>query len=318
VQRDGSRVRVNAQLIDAETGAHLGSDRFEEDIADLFKLQDQVVARLANTLGRELVLAEAEKAARSKNPDATDLTMRGRALMMQAVPTKDAWDAARSLFDQALKIDPNDADALAGDATAYKTEFDLGSRNSVTNYEAKVVGQADRAIALAPDNVAAYEAKSHFYTLTGRPSQAVSVADAGLIVNPNDPRLYAMRAYAEMSLRRFDEVKSDLQLAMRLSPRDPKIGAWHVADGTAELGQGRFDAAIDEYRKGIDLGAQFSIAYAGLAAAYAMEDRPFEARDALAEARRVEPKLTVKWMVPHVSNVPNLFEGVAKAGLPYE
>ena len=114
MQRDQSRVRVNAQLIDAESGAHLGSDRFDEDIADLFKLQDQVVARLVNTLGRELVLAEAEKAVRSKNPDATDLTMRGRALMMQPTPNKDAWDAALSLFDQALKIDPNDAGALAG------------------------------------------------------------------------------------------------------------------------------------------------------------------------------------------------------------
>ena len=80
VQRDQNRVRVNAQLIDAETGAHLWADRFDEDVADLFKLQDQVVVRLANTLGIELVKAEAEKGARSKNPDAVDLTMRGWAL----------------------------------------------------------------------------------------------------------------------------------------------------------------------------------------------------------------------------------------------
>ena len=62
VQRDQNRVRVNAQLIDAETGAHLWADRFEEDVADLFKLQDEVVARLANTFGYELIKAEAEKA----------------------------------------------------------------------------------------------------------------------------------------------------------------------------------------------------------------------------------------------------------------
>ena len=61
VQRDGTRVRVNAQLIDAQSGAHLWADRFEEDVADLFKLQDQVVARLANSLGNELVKAEARK-----------------------------------------------------------------------------------------------------------------------------------------------------------------------------------------------------------------------------------------------------------------
>ena len=91
VQRDQNRVRVNAQLIDAETGAHLWADRFEEDMADLFKLQDQVVARLANSLGYELVKAEAEKAARSKNLDAVDLTTHGWALIWheQQPPKKD-------------------------------------------------------------------------------------------------------------------------------------------------------------------------------------------------------------------------------------
>ena len=77
VQRDQNRVRVNAQLVDAESGAHLWADRFEEDMADLFKLQDQVVARLANSLGWALTKAEAEKSARSTNPDAIDLAMRG-------------------------------------------------------------------------------------------------------------------------------------------------------------------------------------------------------------------------------------------------
>ena len=77
VQRDGNRVRVNAQLIDAENGSHLWAERFEEDVADLFKLQDQVVARLANELGYELVKAEANRSVHSTNPDAIDLTMRG-------------------------------------------------------------------------------------------------------------------------------------------------------------------------------------------------------------------------------------------------
>ena len=124
VQRDQNRVRVNAQLVDAETGAHLWAERFEEDVADLFKLQDQVVARLGNALGFELVKAEAGRSVRSKNPDATDLDMRGWALVWQAIPQpmpqkQNTYLAARSLFDQALKIDPDDADALAGEALTY-------------------------------------------------------------------------------------------------------------------------------------------------------------------------------------------------------
>src|ERR1700678_1773385 len=106
VQRDQNRVRVNAQLIDAETGAHLWADRFEEDIADLFKLQDQVVARLANALNYELIRADAETGARSKNPDAIDLDMRGNEAIYRFVqhPTKDYALAVRTLFEQALKI----------------------------------------------------------------------------------------------------------------------------------------------------------------------------------------------------------------------
>ena len=84
VQRDQNRVRVNAQLIDGTTGAHLWADRFEESITDLFKLQDQVVARLANTLGHELVKAEAQRSTHSTNPDAIDLGMRGGRAILAA------------------------------------------------------------------------------------------------------------------------------------------------------------------------------------------------------------------------------------------
>ena len=156
VQRDQNRVRVNAQLIDAASGAHLWADRFEEDLADLFKLQDQVVARLANALGYELVQAEAEAGAHSKNPDSVDLDMRGWAAMnqwAQQPPTKDTLVAVRAWFDRALEIDPNDADALAGEANTYMIEYAFGWTNPETDYDAKILGQADRSIALARDNM---------------------------------------------------------------------------------------------------------------------------------------------------------------------
>ena len=117
VQRDQNHVRVNAQLIDGETGAHLWADRFEESITDLFKLQDQVVARLANTLGYELVKAEAQRGTHSTNPDAIDLTMRGWAAHWQP-PTKESMTSARDYFERALKLDPQDAEALVGLAYA--------------------------------------------------------------------------------------------------------------------------------------------------------------------------------------------------------
>jgi adenylate cyclase len=119
VQRDAGRVRVNAQLIDAESGAHLWADRFDEDVVDLFKLQDEVVARLARALQVELVNAEAQRSLhdRPRNPDAIDLTMRGLALLNQP-PAKGNRLEARDLFEQALNLDPANADALAAPASS--------------------------------------------------------------------------------------------------------------------------------------------------------------------------------------------------------
>jgi adenylate cyclase len=318
VQRNQNRVRVNAQLIDAELGAHLWADRFEEDIADLFKLQDEVVARLANSLGYALIKAEAERASRSKSPDAVDLTMRGRALLSDANPTttKDTYDAALDLFDQALEIDPNEADALAGEALTYMYEASHGWIDPQTDTEAKILGQADRAIALAPDNPWPYEVKSDYLALSQRPSEALNTADAGLAINPNSALLYASRAVAENYLGRFAQAKSDVNQAIRLSPRNPEIGWWRVVLGAAELGLGNLDATIDEAQKAISAGYRASWSYLELAAAYALSDKMEEAKSALTEARRLNPELTVNWMIARWPNTPAMFNGLRKAGLP--
>ena len=105
---------------------------------------------------------------------------------------------------------------------------------------------------------------------------------------------------------------------MRLSPRDVFKGGWQIAFGDAELGLGHFDAAINAYHKSIDLGYSAFIPYVDLAAAYALEGKMDEAKPALAEARRLNPKLTVKWLQTVAPNLPPLFEGVRKAGLPEE
>jgi TolB-like protein/class 3 adenylate cyclase len=319
VQRDQNRVRVNAQLINADSGTHLWADRFEEDLADLFKLQDQVVARLGSSLGYALMNAEAEKGARSKSPDAIDLTMRGWALLEQTGlrPSKDTLNAARVLFAQALQIDSNDADALAGEAGCFELEH-FYYANPETDYDAKVIGRVDRAIALAPDTIKAYRVKSAYLSTSRRFDEAVRAADAGLAINPNYAPLYGPRSTANASLGRFEQAKSDAQLEIRLSPRDPSIGLSHIRLGDAELGLGHLDAAIDNYLNAVDSGYRPFFVYNDLAAAYALEGKMDDAKTALAEARRLNPKLTAKWLQSVAPNIPALFEGLRKAGLPEE
>jgi len=154
--------------------------------------------------------------------------------------------------------------------------------------------------------------------LSGRSSEALGVADAGLAVNPNYVPLYVPRIAAELSLGRFEQAKADAERAIRLSPRDPLIGIFRVQLGGAELSLGHVDAAIDEYRKAIDFGNHEYYAYANLAAAYALAGKMDEAKAALADARSRNPELTAKWMKEHTPNLPAVFDGLRKAGLAEE
>jgi adenylate cyclase len=205
---------------------------------------------------------------------------------------------------------------LAGSAQTYADERLFGLGDPGTDYEAKALGQADRAIALDPNDVQAYSIKANYLNQSRRPSEALDVANAGLAINSNWVGLYFQRAIAENSLGGYEQAKADVVRAMRLSPRHPVFGWFHVVEGDAEINLGHFVAAIDAYRKAIGLHA-FPV-YTNLAAAYAHEGQMDDAKAALAEARRLNPAITIKWMKEHTPNLPAVFDGLRKAGLAEE
>ena len=105
---------------------------------------------------------------------------------------------------------------------------------------------------------------------------------------------------------------------MRLSPRDPFIGLWHAQFGDAEIGAGNIDAAIVEYENAYDAGHRPYWIYANLAAAHALQGKMDDAKSELAEALRLNPKLTMKWFREHSEDIPARVVGLRKAGLPEE
>ena len=115
VQRDQNRVRVNAQLIDAESGAHLWADRFDRPLADLFSMQDEIVASLASQLDVELIANEARRAKRTPNPDSMDLYFQGMSWFNKGRYAENLPEA-RGFFERALALDPGNLDALLGTA----------------------------------------------------------------------------------------------------------------------------------------------------------------------------------------------------------
>jgi adenylate cyclase len=224
-------------------------------------------------------------------------------------------NAVRALYEQALAIDPNDAAALAGEASTYLNEKAYGWGGPGVDYDAKVIEPADRSIAIDPDNPRSYAAKSLYLTMASRPADGLRAADAGLAVNQNDAALHAARAVAENYLGHFQEGIAEAEQAMRLSPRDPGVGPWHNYKSIAEIGLGRYDAAIEETNKAIDAGYRVFLAYAPLAVAYALKGDLEQAKTALAEARRLNPKLTVEYMRQRYADFPWMVEGLRKAGL---
>jgi TolB-like protein len=333
VQRDANRVRVNAQLIDAESGAHLWADRFDEDVADLFKLQDEVVARLARTLQVELLHAEAQRSLhdRTRNPDAVDLTMRGWALFNQSF-TKASRYGALDLFEQALTLDPTNADALAGAASVDTGNYangwyDRGADRGADLY-ARAMQRADQALLLNPDQAVAHNTKALLIMFKTKPDDAVSAAEmiseaeASLRAAPSFANAYLPMAVGEGLLGHHEQAMSDLKQAMRISPRDSNIGIWYMEMGRQLLALHRYDVAIQEGLKATDSGYHTVLSYTALAAFYAAADRVPEAKAALTEAIKLNPKLSLAWFHAHnsafIDSPPGMREALIKAGLPQE
>jgi TolB-like protein len=115
VQRSANCMRINVQLVDAETGNHLWAERFEKPVADLFDMQDEIVSRLAGALNTELIAAEVRRAEKASNPDSMDLYFQGLAWFNKGVIPENVAQA-RSFFDCALAVDPDNVEALVGSA----------------------------------------------------------------------------------------------------------------------------------------------------------------------------------------------------------
>ena len=320
VQRDQNRVRVNAQLIDGETGAHLWADRFEESITDLFKLQDQVVARLANTLGYELVKAEAQRGTHSTNPDAIDLTMRGWAAHWQP-PTKESITSARDYFERAIKLDPQNAEAMVGLAYARLRASVYGWSKAAEDKPTAQMDLLTKAIAINPGYAFAYYVKSAVLWWAKEYLEALAAAETEVALDPNSAYGYAAVGRAEGLLGRCEQSIAHIKQAFALSPRDPLSGIWYGYLGLAEFCRGRLDAAIEQFKRAISSGYPTYFPYTFLAGAEAARGNDAAAKSALAEALRLNPQLTIKWLLTETPFAPTssiVIDGLRKAGLSEE
>jgi TolB-like protein len=327
VQRSASRVRVTAQLIDAETDTHLWAERFDGDAGDLFALQDEITNRIAVALDLELVGAEATRP--TENRDVQDYILRGRAARLKP-PSRENRAEQVLLFERALALDPESVAAqswLAIELAARALDF---MTDTAAADIARAEGLAERAFAASPRSSVARFAKGQVLRAQHRYDEAVREYETVIALNRNWAHAYSHLGWCKFMTGAIEALIPAQEQALRLSPRDPQIGLFYSRIGRSHLLQSRTDEAIVWLEKARNATPAAAIFRSFLAAGYALKGDISPAAVELAEARRLvgddryssiaRLRAVDSWGVPKIRALieSTYFAGLRKAGVPEE
>jgi adenylate cyclase len=328
-RRVGEKITINAQLVSTETGAHVWADRFEGDRSKLGELQVEAVSRLANSLGAELVKAEALRATRERlsNPDAVDLAMRGTAIM-NGPESLASVNEAIGLFERALSLDAKNVQALIGLSWALADRANNFADDAAAADIAHAEKAVDAALVIQPDSSAAHLQKSYVYQVKHQWGPAIAEAEKAIADDRNNPGALAQAGFYKMFLGRAEDGFAGVETALRLSPRDPNVTWWqyYICHFHSHLAQ--WEQAIEWCNKSVASGNETQWPYTDLAAAHGWLGHMKEAKEAAAQVLKYDPDFTIQgWMDSplhdHWNGAPafkaqleRIVEGARKAGIP--
>jgi TolB-like protein len=323
IQRGGERMRINVQLLDAETGGHLWAERFDKPVADLFEMQDEIVARLAGTLNAQLVAAEACRAGRASQPDTMDLYFQGRAWLNKG-STAESRAQARGFFEGALALDPGNIDARVGAAWV-----DVRIGNSYTTDDPAACFLAaevalTKTLSLAPEHAMAHQVLGLTLISTNRAAQGIAECERALALDRNLAPAHGAIGLAKYSMGLGEETECHVQEALRLSPCDTSGYRWMMYAGFAKLLLGADEEAVARLRRSVEMNRNFPLAHFYLAAALAHLDRLDEARSVVQAGLALNPSFTISRFLARASSDNPTYltqrerirHGMSKAGLP--
>jgi TolB-like protein/class 3 adenylate cyclase len=325
VQRGGNRMRVNVQLVDAETGSHLWAERFDKPLADLFDMQDEIVARLANALNAQLAAAEARRAEQAPNPNSMDLYCQGLSQFHRGRSPGHVVQA-RGFFDRALAADPDNAEALIGSAAA---DIADGGNSFVADPGAAFAvaeSKLTKALSSLPDHARGHAFLGYVKILTKRAVEGIAECEHALTLDRNLAEAHAFIGLGKIFTGRAEKAEAHIGEALRLSPRDPSAYVWLTEVGIAKNHLGDCEQAILWCRRAIEANRNYPEAHFHLAAALARLGRLDEARSAGTAGLALNPSFTVSrarinWTAlsddpTHPQQLAPIFEGLRIAGLP--
>jgi adenylate cyclase len=324
VQRAGDDVRVNVQLISAETGAHLWADRFNTDRSKLAELQDDVTARLARALDVQLTEAESRRAERDtrSDPDAVMLAMRGWAALNRTTSRENLMEA-RGFFERALQIDPQSQRAFTGLGRALSFLVLTHLSTDLNADTARANEIADTILKVHPDDAQAHYVKAQVFRAQKRFDEATVEYETAIADDRNFAASYAGLGQTKTFLGRPEEAIAPIEAALRLSPRDPLLNLWLFYKCHAYTHLAQDDKAIEWCQKSVAI-APYWFAYVDLGSAYAWKGEQENAHNAVQALLKMMPGYTVSKLAAEdwskepafVKQYARIVEGAKKAGLP--
>jgi adenylate cyclase len=330
VRRSGNQIRINAQLIDAESDAHLWAERFAGDTSDLLALQDEITGRIAVALGSELIIAAAAQL--RENPDALDYIFRGRAALSKP-PTRDAYAQAIDCFESALRLDERSVEAQSMLAIALLRRVLDNLNDSAASAVADIARAEElvaQALAISPGSPRAHFAKGDLLCARRRFAEAIPEYEMVLASNRNSVDALAVIGWCKLLTGSIEEAIPALEQALRLSPRDRWTGVWCSWTAQAHLLKSRAEEAILLLEKACSANPALPYVHAYLASACGLKDEAERAAAELAEARRLSGDDRYRsiarvradglWRTPEVRALAEVtyFAGLRKAGMPEE
>ncbi|MDX1485037.1 MAG: adenylate/guanylate cyclase domain-containing protein [Alphaproteobacteria bacterium] len=323
VRKAGDRIRVTAQLINAETGHHVWGERFDRELEDIFDLQDEITMKIAAVVAPELVKAESERssAKRPESLDAWDYCQRGKFMMNDL--SRAGCSGARELFERALESDRNLVDAWCGIAHTCHRDLVAGFTDNPDQIKKKLLNAGLRAVSLDGSSADAHYQLCFAYLWNGRIAEAITEGKLAIELNPRDWNSYSRLGSTLIIAGRPEEGAALHEKSFILSPRNPRISIYRANLARAYLDMHRYEAAADQARQSIQAGAVYLDENLILASALGHLGHSEEARaalDGLDEYRniRIGDITLCRWWQLYQDPAPNehLLEGLRKAGVP--
>jgi adenylate cyclase len=320
VRRAGDRIRITAQLIEAEGRTHLWAERYDRDLPDLFAVQDEITRSIVATVAPELLEAEMQRV-RRKDPGtlgAWECAMRAQ-WHLARMTREDNVEAIR-LAGQATALDPSTTLGLNIAAFAHLYAIAYGWEASLAPSVMAAYQSAAKAVSLDSRDAVSHTALAACEAFMGRPDDAIARLQLALDLNPNFAWAHGNLGFALTCLGRGDEAVAPFNEALRLSPRDQFNFAWHYLLAFALFVAGRYEEALSAAEKSLRENASAPGAYRVRAASLSQLGRIDEARSALADFLRLAPVATVastKAQVPlkRPGDLDRYVEALKRAGL---